>query len=73
MSDILSAERLSAEVEKLLAEKRKLLAEEYKLMTEGKKLERERYLYPLVVFVSATGAVAALFGAAIAVVKYFLF
>lgn len=60
MSDILTAERLQAEVDKLIAERYKLLAEEFKLRNEGKKIERERTFYPAVLLVSAMGAGAAL-------------
>lgn len=60
MSEILSAERLQAEVDKLLAERRKLLAEEVKFNSEARKMDRERAFYPAVLLVGALSAGAAL-------------
>ena len=69
--------RLEAETRKLRAEADKLSAEHYKLAAEQSKLEAERYkldrdrqMSPWLIVVQALIAGAALFGAALALLKY---
>ena len=71
------AARLEAETRKLRAEADKLSAEHYKLAAEQSKLEAERYklerdrqLSPWAIVMQALIGGAALFGAALALLKY---
>ena len=62
--------KLRAEAEKLSAEQYKLVAEQYKLEAERLKLERDRALSPLLFLAQGLIGGAALFGAALALLKY---
>ncbi len=64
------ARKLRAEAEKLSAEQYKLVAEQYKLEAEGFKLERDRMLSPWLLLAQGLIGGAALFGAALALLKY---
>ena len=62
--------KLKAEADKLSAEHYKLAAEQSKLEAERYKLERDRQLSPWSIVVQALIGGAALFGAALALLKY---
>ena len=64
------ARKLMAEASKLNAEEYKLSAERYKLEAEKSKMERDRMLSPWAIVVQALIGGAALFGAALALLKY---
>ena len=61
--------KLDEEAAKLRSESTKLEAEALKLGWEALKLERDRALAPWTVVAATAGAVAAIFGAAVATVK----
>ena len=62
--------KLRAEADKLSAENYRFLAEQSKLDAERYKLERDRQLSPWAIVVQALIGGAALFGAALALLKY---
>ena len=62
--------KLRAETDKLSAEHYKLVAEQYKLEAERFKLDRDKFLSPWSLVVQALIGGAALFGAALALLKY---
>jgi hypothetical protein len=61
---------LRAEADKLNAEQHKLVAEQYKLEAERFKLERDKTLSSLLLLAQGLIGGAALFGAALALLKY---
>ena len=62
--------KLRAEADKLSAEHYKFIAEQSKLDAERYKLERDRQMAPWLIVVQALIGGAALFGAALALLKY---
>ncbi len=62
--------KLRAEADKLSAEQYRFLAEQSKLEAERYKLERDRQLSPWAIVVQALIGGAALFGSALALLKY---
>jgi hypothetical protein len=66
----LQTARIDAETRKLMAETDKLKAEKYKLAAEELKLGRDTMLSPWTLVVQALIGGAALFGTALALLKY---
>ncbi|HVZ07203.1 hypothetical protein [Rhodopila sp.] len=62
-------DRAQEETRKFVAEQHKLIAEQLKLAAEAKKLDRDRFLAPLAMVVSAMAAGGALVGGTVALMK----
>jgi len=62
----MDARKSEVEISKMVAETIKLVAETSKLAAEGAKCRRETFFYP---FIAGAASLAAMFGAALAIVK----